>query len=69
LCLVRLPNFTLADEFKMAEAALVSCRRATRIFTDLAEEIVVLTVTCCYLPTEHKASDDVSETNSSEDIT
>ena len=38
------------------------------VFTDLAEEIVVKTVTCCCLPTEHKASDDISETNSSEDI-
>jgi len=26
-------------------------------------------MTCCYLPTEQKASDDFSETNSGEDIT
>ena len=39
------------------------------VFTGLAEEIVVITVTCCYLPTEHKVSDDISETNNSEDIT
>lgn len=39
------------------------------VFTDLAEEIVVITVTCCYLLTEHKASDYISETNSSADIT
>lgn len=38
------------------------------VFTDLAEQIVVIIVTCCYLPTEQKASD-ISGTNSSEDIT
>jgi hypothetical protein len=52
----------------MAEAAFLRCRRATRVFTDLAEEIVVITVICCYLLTEHKASDDISERNSNEDI-
>jgi len=38
------------------------------VFTDLAEQIVFIAVTCCYLPTEQKASDDISETNSSENI-
>jgi hypothetical protein len=39
------------------------------VFTDLAEEMIVITITGCYLPTKYKASGDVSERNSSEDIT
>jgi hypothetical protein len=38
------------------------------VFTDLTEEIVVITVICCSLRTEHKDSDDISETKSSDDI-